>query len=70
MTAQLGYKKADLEAAANVLSIQLAKLNKALAAEDYPAACSSIRALQSECDNASRVAVTLSTSAYLNDQRR
>lgn len=70
MATQLGYKKADLEASANLLNIHVAKLQKALEKNNFAEACSSIRAMQDECSNASRVAGTLSTSAYLNDQRR
>lgn len=70
MAAQLGYKKADLEASANLLNIHTAKLNKALENGNYAEACSSIRAMQDECINAGRVASSLSTGSHLNDQRR
>jgi len=68
----LGYKKADLQASINLMNIHLAKLNKAIDGDDenYPEACSAIRAIQDECANASRVAATLSLSAHLHSNQR
>lgn len=64
------YQKQDLSAAMNLMNIHMAKLTKAVEANRYPEACSALRALQDECNNASKVAATLSLSSHLNDQRR
>jgi hypothetical protein len=66
----LGYKKEDLSAAMNLMNIHLAKLSKAVESESYPDACSALRAIQDECNNASRVAGNLSLRSHLDNQRR
>ncbi|OZY84849.1 hypothetical protein CBP51_16950 [Cellvibrio mixtus] len=64
------YQKQDLSAAMNLMNIHMAKLTKAVESNSYPEACSALRAIQDECNNASKVAATLSLSSHLNDQRR
>lgn len=57
---KLGYTKADLVAAQNLLNIHNAKLKKAVDSENFAEACSAIRAIEDECEHASRIAATLS----------
>lgn len=64
------YQKQDLSAAMNLMNIHMAKLTKAVEENHYPEACSALRAMQDECNNASKVAATLSLSSRLNVQRR
>lgn len=64
------HQKQDLSAAMNLMNIHMAKLTKAVESNSYPEACSALRAIQDECNNASKVAATLSLSSHLNDQRR
>lgn len=64
------YQKQDLQSAMNLINTHIAKLSKAMETNSYPDACSALRAMQEECTNASKVAVTLSLSSHLNDQRR
>lgn len=64
------YQKQDLSAAMNLISIHMAKLSKAVESESYPDACSALRAIQDECNNASKVAGNLSLRSHLDNQRR
>lgn len=64
------YQQKDLSAAMNLMQIHMAKLTKAVETNRYPEACSALRAMQDEVNNASKVAATLSLSSHLNDQRR
>lgn len=64
------YQKQDLSAAMNLMNIHMAKLTKAVESNSYPEACSALRAIQDECNNASKVAATLSLSSHLNELRR
>lgn len=64
------YQKQDLSAAMNLMNIHMAKLSKAVESNSYPEACSALRAIQDECNNASKVSATLSLSSHLNEQRR
>ena len=66
----LGYQHKDLEASKNLMDIHLAKMQKAMDSANYPEACSAIRAMVDECNNASRVAMTLSLSSHLNNPER
>lgn len=59
------YQHADLAAAENMIQLHLAKLQKARQANDYPGACAALRAIQSETQNASQIATSLSLNAHL-----
>lgn len=64
------YQKQDLQAAINLMNIHIVKLTKAVEQNSYPDACSALRAMETECNHASEVAVSLSLNSHLNEQRR
>lgn len=64
------YQQQDLSAAMNLMNIHMAKLTKAVDENHYPEACSALRAMQDEINNATKVAAALSLSSHLNNQRR
>lgn len=64
------YQKQDLQSAMNLINIHMAKLSKAMEINCYPEVCSALRAMQEECTNASKVAVTLSLSSHLETPER
>lgn len=65
----MGYSKKDLCASRDMLQVHFARLNKAIASNNYALCCAAVRAIQDECTNASRVAATLSLSDNLNNRR-
>jgi|GEM_PF-1322960 len=68
MDTHSGYKKADLQAAQQMLHTHIAKLYQAIEDNQYPNACSAIRAIEDECKNASRIAMVLSYNSRNNYQ--
>lgn len=64
------YQKHDLQSAMKLINIRMTKLNSAIESNNYPEACSALRAMQDECSNASKMAATLSLSSHLNSLRR
>lgn len=69
--AQLGYKQNDLVATTQLVQEYNEKLKEAIQLENYAEACSTLRAIQDECNYALRVAACLSLESHLhNDQRR
>ena len=64
------YQQQDLQAAMSLINIHMAKLTKAVESNRYPEACSALRAMQDECNNATKVAGALSLSSHLKEQRR
>lgn len=63
---KLGYTKDDLIAAKKRLDIHNSKLTKAIESENFAEACSAIRAIEDECEHASRIAATLSFKSREN----
>lgn len=64
------YQKHDLQSAMKLINIHMTKLNSAIESNNYPEACSALRAMQDECSNANKMAATLSLSSHLNSLRR
>jgi hypothetical protein len=62
----IGYTYSDLVAAKNLLNLHMAKLQKAVDANDYPTVCSALRAMQDECENGGRIAAQLSLRNHLD----
>jgi hypothetical protein len=60
------HKKSDLQAAEKVMRARLDVLQMHIGNEDWAAACADLRAVESECINASRMAATLSFHAEKN----
>ena len=56
-------KKSDLIAAEKLMRDRLDVMHKHIQNEDWPAACADLRAIESECINASRMAAAISFSA-------
>lgn len=56
-------KKSDMVAAEKVMRDRLDVMHKNIQNEDWPAACADLRAIESECINASRMAAALSFRA-------
>ncbi len=64
-------RKDDLLAAKKALEDHLEVLKVTIEFEKYSESCRALRALQDECNNALRIAGSLSLEAYLhNDKRR
>jgi hypothetical protein len=58
-----GYKKADMEAAEQMIRLHLEKFKKHVDADEWPMACSALRAIEGECHHASRMSAALSFKA-------
>lgn len=58
-----GYKKSDMEAAEKMIRLHLEKLKKHINTDEWPKACSALRAIESECRNAGRMSASLSFKA-------
>jgi hypothetical protein len=58
-----GYKKSDIEAAEKMIRLHLEKLKKHINTDEWPKACSALRAIEGECHHAGRMAAALSFKA-------
>lgn len=57
------HKKTDMQAAEKVMRARLDAMHKHIVGEDWAAVCADLRAIESECINASRMAAALSFHA-------
>jgi len=58
-----GYSKNDIESAEKMLRLHLEKLSKHITCNEWPLACSVLRAIEGECTHANRIAASLNFQA-------